>query len=410
MRFTPALDTDAAVDEIATIGATADALVHDAERTTIELVAALTHCYDRSTLRINANVAPATHGEAVGEIAGSGSASDKNQRFALRQSPLTYVAANNPRGRESTLTVRVNDIAWREVPSLFAQPPAAHVYALRQQDDGTTVVQFGDGIEGARLPTASDNVRLSYRKGLGLAGNVRARTLTSLLSRPVGVKSAVNPLPAAGGEDPERLSDARRNAPNTVLTLDRAVSVLDYTDFARAFAGIAKAVAAWIPTGRARGMHITVAGAGGAAITADTRTHQSLLESLRGYGDALLPLTLQSFVSVPVSIGAKIAVHPDHETTRVLAAVEAAIRADFAFEARDFAMPITLDEVLASAHRVAGVVAVDVDALHRSDTAAGPAPEARLFPSPGTVAADGSVSPAELLTLDPQGLTLEVMT
>jgi hypothetical protein len=51
-----------------------------------------------------------------------------------------------------------------------------------------------------------------------------------------------------------------------------------------------------------------------------------------------------------------------------------------------------------------------VDELHRTDTAAGPTPEARIFPSPGTVQAFGVVSPAELLTLDPNGLTLEVMT
>ena len=410
MRFAPALDTDATVDEIVTIGSTADALVHDPDRTTVKLVAALTNCYDRSTVRINANVAPATHGESVGEIAGSGSAALANQRFALRQSPLTYVSANNPKGREATLTVRVNDVAWNEVASLFEQPPTAHVYALRQQDDGTTIVQFGDGIEGARLPTGSENLRMAYRKGLGLAGNVRARTLTSLLSRPVGVKSAVNPLPAAGGEDPEKLADARGNAPNTVLTLDRAVSVLDYGDFARAFAGIGKAVAAWIPFGRARGMHITIAGAGGTAITADTMTYGSLLDALRDYGDALLPLTLQSYVPATVVIGAKVAVKPGFEADQVLAAADAAIRHDFAFDAREFGMPVTLDGVLASAHRVEGVLAVDVDALHRSDTAPGAQPEARIFPSPGTVEPDGTVTPAELLTLDPAGLTLEVMT
>ena len=111
-----------------------------------------------------------------------------------------------------------------------------------------------------------------------------------------------------------------------------------------------------------------------------------------------------------MTISAKIAVKPEFDPGSVLAAVDAAIRADFCFDARDFGMPVTLDAVLASAHRVAGVLAVDIDALHRTDTAPGAQPEARVFPSPGTVAADGSVSAAELLTLDPAGLTLEVMT
>ena len=42
----------------------------------------------------------------------------------------------------------------------------------------------------------------------------------------------------------------------------------DYADFARTFAGIAKAYALWIDDGRARGIYLTVAGPDGAAIAA----------------------------------------------------------------------------------------------------------------------------------------------
>ena len=40
---------------------------------------------------------------------------------------------------------------------------------------------------------------------------------------------------------PEASDDARRNAPLAVMSLDRLVSVQDYADFARTFAGIGKA-------------------------------------------------------------------------------------------------------------------------------------------------------------------------
>ena len=66
-----------------------------------------------------------------------------------------------------------------------------------------------------------------------------------LLTRPLGVKGAINPMDAEGAADREALDDARQNAPLTVLTLDRAVSLKDYEDFARAFSGIAKALATW---------------------------------------------------------------------------------------------------------------------------------------------------------------------
>ena len=114
--------------------------------------------------------------------------------------------------------------------------------------------QINDGIEGARLPSGESNLRVRYRKGLGVAGNVGAGKLSTLLSRPLGVAEVINPTAANGGEDAETLARARDNAPLTVLTLERAVSIDDYTNFARAFAGIDKAQALWIPSGPARGV------------------------------------------------------------------------------------------------------------------------------------------------------------
>ena len=66
------------------------------------------------------------------------------------------------------------------------------------------------------------------------------------MTRPLGVKSVTNPIAAAGAQDPQARDDARVNAPLTVRTLDRIVSLSDYEDFARAFAGIGKAMAVWV--------------------------------------------------------------------------------------------------------------------------------------------------------------------
>jgi hypothetical protein len=57
----------------------------------------------------------------------------------------------------------------------------------------------------------------------------------------VGLKSVTNPAGAAGGADPESLDQARTNAPNTVRTFGRIVSLRDFEDAAREFAGVAKA-------------------------------------------------------------------------------------------------------------------------------------------------------------------------
>jgi hypothetical protein len=162
-------------------------VTQDRDRTTFTLAAPLAHCYDRETAVVNANVARATHGETVSEILGSGDARIPNAAFTLRQSPLTFISAATPSGRQSTLALRANDLLWQEVPSLYARGPTERIYETAIDDDGVTTVRFGDGQEGARPPSGDHNIRSTYRKGLGLAGNVAGGKLTNLLSRPLGV-------------------------------------------------------------------------------------------------------------------------------------------------------------------------------------------------------------------------------
>ena len=46
------------------------------------------------------------------------------------------------------------------------------VYTLKHETDGTTTIDFGDGEEGARLPSGVDNIRATYRAGGGAKGNL----------------------------------------------------------------------------------------------------------------------------------------------------------------------------------------------------------------------------------------------
>jgi predicted phage baseplate assembly protein len=243
---------------------------------------------------------------------------------------------------------------------------------------------------------------------LGAAGNVRAGQLTTLLSRPLGVSSVVNPGPAAGGEDPERLEDARANAPRTVLTLGRAVSRLDYEDFARGFAGIAKAHAEWIATGPARGVVVTIAGPAGAAVLASDPTYLRLIRALRKAGDELLPLVVLTYRAATFRLSVDVKIDDASETEPTLAAVRAALERAFAFDARGFGQPVSIDEVAAVVHRVKSVLAVDVNILRRSDQSANPAVRPRL--QAGLPVVSGrTVTAAEVLTLDTTTLVVGLM-
>ena len=241
----------------------------------------------------------------------------------LKQAPLTFVSSgSDPSGAVSTLQARVGDVLWTERPSLYGAGPRDRVFTLRHDNSGMTTVEFGDGVAGARLPTAQNNLRFSYRKGLGAAGNLRTGQISTLLSRPLGVKGVTNPTPSSGGQDPETLQRARSNAPLRILTLDRAVSAQDYADFSRAFAGIDKAAATWINDGRARGIYVTVAGSDGGAIpagSADTRTWSRRC----AFGDPLLPLSVQTFGDVRFTLRATVKIDPGYDSITTLAAVDA---------------------------------------------------------------------------------------
>jgi predicted phage baseplate assembly protein len=331
-----------------------------------------------------------------------------NARFPLKQSPVTYVSAATPSGRASTLTLRANDLEWREVPSLYARGSTERVYETAIDDAGRTMVLFGDGIEGARPPSGDHNIRATYRKGLGLGGNVAGGRITNLLSRPLGVAAATNPAPASGGEGAETTDKARTNAPLTVLTLERAVSIRDYRDFARAFAGIAKAHALWVPAGPGRGVFLTVAGERGAAVAETSDTYRYLLDALRHYGDALVPLRLVSHVDARFRTRLAVKVADDADKDLVLPALEARLRAAFGFDARDFGQGVSVDEVSAVAQAVSGVAAVHVAELHRVDTPVPPLVP-RLFAALPIASIGALPAPAELLTLDAGALTLDLL-
>lgn len=358
------------------------------------------------------NVALARHGETVAELLGSGDAALPHARFQLKHQPLTWRAAPTPAGVASELTVRINDVAWTQREMLYGAGANDRVYTLVSDEQGRLWVQFGDGERGARPPSGSNNVRASYRKGLGLAGNVAAQSLTQASTRPLGFKSVANPLPALGGSDAEPAESARQSMPLLTRTLGRAVSVLDYEDFARAFAGIAKASAAVLSLPHGPVVAVTVAGLAGALLTPDNPVWSNLLAALRASGDPHVGLRLLTHAAHPFRLGLKVKIDPAHESALVLAAVEAALRAAFSFDARQLGQPVQQSEVVAVAHGVPGVIAVDLDFLY-----GGGAPpsqtvksrQARLLATRMHVS-NGVPKAAEILTLHPGPLDrLEVM-
>ena len=358
----------------------------------------------RDTVVVHGNVVPASHGETVSQILGAGNGGAAFQRFELKQLPLTYRAAATETGARSDLTVRVGDVAWAERPTLFGTAPTERAYTLDVDEQDRNFIVFGDGMRGARLPSGVNNVRATYRKGLGKDGNVAADKLTQLMTRPLGLKSVSNPLAAQGGTDPEPASAARQSIPLVTRTLGRAVSLLDYEDFARAFQ-----------------RHRQGAGAGAAADRrSDHRHHHCRTGRCSAHrGEPGVDQPAGSLAqerrsarrrhsacepsSSTFHLGLKVKRDPAFDAKAVLSAVEAALRARFSFAVRQLGQPVQQSEVIAVAHAVPGVVAVDITHLYGGTQPSEQTKESnqvRLLVSRMRVEA-GAARPAELLTLHP---------
>lgn len=318
----------------------------------------------RDSVVVHANVALATHGETVSQILGAGNAAAPFQRFELKQLPLTYRAAANELGASPELTVRVDDIAWKLRDSLFGAQPRDRVFTLLGDEQGRSFVAFGDGLLGARPSSGVNNVRATYRKGLGAAGNVAAESITQPTQRPLGMKGVSNPLPAEGGADPEPAELARQSMPLMTRTLGRAVSLLDYEDFARAFSGIAKARAQVLHLSSGPIVAITIAGPGGVVISPDSPIWINLAAALADNGDPHVAVRLLAHRPGTFRLGLRIKRDPDFESRAVLANVEAALRTRFGFDARALGQPVQQSEVISVAQGVRGVLAVDLDFLY----------------------------------------------
>jgi predicted phage baseplate assembly protein len=329
--------------------------------TFIKFAEELKYCFKRHTVTIYGNVVKASHGETRREVLGSGDQTKPLQSFTLKQPPLTYVASSNPSGADSTLKVYVNDIQWHETDDLTGLARTERKFITKTDDGGRTTVIFGNGREGASPSTGIENIRAMYRNGIGKQGNVNAGQISLLTSRPLGVKEVTNPLRASGGADRENRDQARKNTPLALKALDRLVSVQDYEDFARIYAGIGKARATELSDGQRQIVHVTVAGADDMPIDKNSDLYRNLRRALLDNGDPYQAIQLEVRELMLIVIEARIHILPDYLWEPVVTQVRTALLEAFSFERRELGQDVLLSEVMSAIQAVPGVAYVDVN-------------------------------------------------
>jgi len=170
--------------------------------------------------------------------------------------------------------------------------------------------------------------------------------------------------------------------------------------------GKAQAVDLW--SGETHLVHVTVAGADGDPIDNDSDLFTNLVGGINNARDPAQIVRVDSFSRLLFNLEANVAVDsPRYIQENVFAEIETALLEAFSFEKRAFGQMVTSAEVITIIQQIEGVIAVDLDALYLSSDSADfksllPAQIAR-------VDADGDIMLAQLLLINPIGVTLGEM-
>ena len=122
-------------------------------------------------------------------------------------------------------------VRYHEVENFFDSEISSRHYVC---DPITGTVTFGDGRKGYVPPQGRDSVKIEYRVGGGVAGNVGAMSLTVLKQSVAFVQGVANPFPASGGADAETIEEAKRRGTYAIKNRDRAITAEDYEQLALA--------------------------------------------------------------------------------------------------------------------------------------------------------------------------------
>jgi hypothetical protein len=263
------------------------------------------------------NLLPVSRGKTVAnEILGSGDASIAGQSFPLAKSPVTYL--QNGASYASTLAITVDGQPWTEVTSFYLQPTGARVFVTSEDESGTTHVSFGDGQNGARLPTGTNNIVATYRIGTG-AASPPAGKLTVIAQSFPGLRSVLNPVAVSGGADADPPDQIRQYAPRSVLTFGRAVSVLDYEAIAAQAPGVTRARAAWSWDDARQRTVVTVYVGDDAGAVAMAKA------VLAAAADPNRPVSVMLASAIPVFLFLAIVVTPGMDASAISAGVKSAL-------------------------------------------------------------------------------------
>jgi hypothetical protein len=343
------------------------------------------------------NLAPADHGHTVpGEDLGAvPDPAAEPFRPELQRAPLThavslpagftagpaaFLAGSRPADAVPAVTLRSGGQDWSPAPDLLASGRFDRAFVAEVEEDGRARLRFGDD-ENGRAPVKGAAFTASYRVGNGTAGNVGAGALARVAFDPGqadGIEAVRNPLPAAGGVEPESLEEARLYAPQAFRLQQRAVTEADYAAVAERHPEVQRAAATFRWTGSWYTVFLTVDRLGGGPVDAAFKAR--LREHMERFRMAGYDLEVDGPRLVPLDLELDVCVKPDYFRGQVLAALLERFgsrrlpdgrRGLFHPDEWTFGQPVYLSRIYAAAAEVEGVESVTVKRFQRWGRTAG---------------------------------------
>lgn len=293
------------------------------------------------------------------------------------KAPAAHTLQQDPRSALPQIVLASEPAAaWEPRYDLIGSLSADPHFVVEIDNDGTAHLRFGDEHLGQR-PSAGTSFAAEYRVGNGAAGNVGADSISRLVLRDLSLSGVGlrirNPLPAAGGSDPEPMAEARLYAPHAFRRqIERAIVPEDYEELAERNTKVQRASAELVWTGSWYEADVAIDPIGGrhldALLLPEVQRH---LERYRRIGH---DLHIEPAVYVPLDLALEVCAMEGYQRAHLRAALldvfsnrtlAGGARGFFHPDSLSFGEGVRLSAIIAAAHAVPGVGSVRVKRFQR---------------------------------------------
>ncbi len=356
-------------------------------------------------------------------VIGSGDNRKAFQTFVIPKTPLTYLLDESQTPAQvPELAVYVESVLWQKVDNFFNSAADDQVYVVREDKDGNSFVQFGDGKTGLRLPSGKNNVVAVYRTGIGAAGSLEAEAKPKALGKLKELEDVFMPVPAVGGGEAEGEDVARSAAPGKLQSLDRLVGLADFEAEVLALPGVIKARADWAAPNGVPQVQIIVLTETGTTAAVD-KVRDTMLTYNRCRGAARFPITVLQGLLQYIYLNMRVGYEASRREMDMKDAVKAALglvgeegngiendKGLFSLKSRRFGQGAHLSQVLAAVQQVDGVTWVAIVEAQAIDLGTPPKTDPSELSTPPAASTDKGIGclPTRLLTLHSLHLDLSL--